>query len=97
MTFTQRQNELMDKYLSLPSWEKNAYNLLAVWFGPTNEQEFQTLLRTTAWRKFTRVQGLDAQYMHDHWNRLSLIEEEHDPLSWGDWRAAAPIRELIER
>ncbi len=97
MAFTQRQNELMDKYQSLPGWEKNAYNLLAVWFGPTNEPEFQTLLRTTAWRKFTRAQGLDAQYMHDHWNRLELIEEEHDPLSWGDWRAAAPIRELIAR
>ena len=37
MAFTQRQNELMDKYQSLPGWEKNAYNLLAVWFGPTNE------------------------------------------------------------
>ena len=97
MESTQRHNELMGKYQSLPDWEKNAYRLLAVWFGPTDEQEFQTLLRTTAWRKFTRAQGLDAQYMHDHWRHLELIETVDGPLFRGDWRATAEVRELIAR
>ncbi|MBP5212182.1 MAG: hypothetical protein J6Z30_04925, partial [Pyramidobacter sp.] len=97
MESTEQQKDLMEKYESLPGWERNVYDLLAVWFGPTDEEEFQTLMRTTQWRKFTRAHGLDAQYLYDHWSRLELIETVDDPFSWGAWTAADAIRELVAR